>query len=90
MDTNFTSQLALSLLFFAPGIVLFVGLAFVGMLMLLEKTVFKGQSLVNTTNVQKPLEMPQAVNPAPGKIVDGLKESVKEPAAAKHARRANQ
>lgn len=38
---DFTVQLALSMLMFAPGVVLFVGLAFVGILMVLEKTFFK-------------------------------------------------
>ena len=51
MDSNFATQLFFSILFFAPGIILFAGLAFVGVLMLLEKTVFKGQSNLAVTNV---------------------------------------
>ena len=87
MDSNFATQLFFSILFFAPGIILFAGLAFVGVLMLLEKTVFKGQSNLAVTNVAKPLDIPVAANPAPGPIVHALKEGVKEPVAkqARHA-----
>ncbi len=88
METSYTTQLALSMLFFAPGIVLFVGLAFVGVLMFLEKTVFaaKADVLVDT---KQNIELAAAANPAPGPIVTALKESVKEP-AAKQQRKANQ
>ena len=70
METSYTTQLALSMLLFAPGLVLFVGLAFVGVLVALEKTVFRGQKEVNLT-----VEVQQGENPAPGAIVNALKTS---------------
>lgn len=44
METSYTTQLMLSMLFFAPGIILFAGLAFVGVLMVVEKTFFQPPS----------------------------------------------
>ncbi len=81
MDTTYTSQLFLSILFFAPGIILFASLAFVGVLMILEKTVFSAQKDVALANVAKPLDIPVAANPQPGAIVAALKESVQAPVA---------
>ncbi len=86
METSYTTQLALSMLFFAPGIVLFVGLAFVGILMALEKTVFKGQANA-TLNVATPIDLQPTANPEPGSIVNALKDA-QQPAAAKTQRRA--
>ena len=60
MDSNFTTQLTLSMLFFAPGILLFAGLAFVGVLMILEKTVFQGQAKQVLTATKLNLELPAA------------------------------
>ncbi len=88
MDTTFTTQLFLSMLFFAPGVILFVGLAFVGILMVLEKTVFKGQTNATLTATKMPTDLTETANPAPGPIVTALKDSVKEP-AAKQQRAAN-
>lgn len=88
MDTNYTTQLFLSMLFFAPGVILFVGLAFVGILMVLEKTVFKTETNAVLTPATE-VDLVEAANPAPGAIVTALKESTKQP-AAKQQRKANQ
>ncbi len=89
MDTNYTAQLALSMLFFAPGVILFVGLAFVGILMVLEKTVFKAQSSAALNGLKAPIELPANANPQPGPIVNALKDSVQQPVAHKSQRKAN-
>ncbi len=88
MDTNFTTQLALSMLFFAPGILLFAGLAFVGVLMILEKTVFQGQAKQVLTATKLNLELPAATNPVPGPIVTALKDA-QQPNVEQEKRRAN-
>ena len=76
MDTNYTTQLFLSMLFFAPGIVLFVGLAFVGLLMAMEKTIFRGQtSQLNLSAQTGNIDFTANANPAPGAIVQGLKQA---------------
>ena len=80
MDTNFATQLTLSMLFFAPGILLLAGLAFVGLLMLLEKTVFGHADLALA---QGPAV--DAANPAPGHIVEGLKGATAQQAEPKRA-----
>lgn len=74
MDSNFTTQLTLSMLFFAPGVLLLAGLAFVGLLMLLEKTVFAKNAATGMTDAKATL--PTDANPAPGQIVDGLKTAI--------------
>ncbi len=88
MDTNYTAQLVLSMLFFAPGIILFVGLAFVGVLMVIEKTAFRANTTANLT--QQPLDLPQTANPAPGAIVNALKDATQPQAQQTAKRKANQ
>ena len=88
MDTNFTTQLALSMLFFAPGVLLFAGLAFVGVLMILEKTVFKAQAQQVLTAAKLNLELPATANPVPGPIVTALKDA-QQPQVQHEKRRAN-
>ena len=78
MDTNFASQFALSILFFAPGVLLLAGLAFVGLLMLLEKTVLGRAEL---SVAQGPAV--DVANPAPGRIVEGLKGATAQQAEPK-------
>ena len=75
MDTNFATQLTLSILFFAPGVALLAGLAFVGLLMLLEKTVLGRGDSALAQGPTLDAELPIA-NPAPGRIVAGLKAAV--------------
>ena len=89
MDTSYTTQLALSMLFFAPGIILFAGLAIVGVLMVLEKTVFQAGAANVLTNGNLNLELPASANPAPGVIVTALKDA-QAPVAQKAQRKANQ
>ena len=74
MDTNFATQLTLSILFLAPGVMLLAGLAFVGLLMLLEKTVLGHADLALTQGPA--LDALPTTNPAAGRIVDGLKAAV--------------
>lgn len=66
MDPNFTSSLVLSILMFAPGIVMLASLSFVGLLMLLEKAY--GSKAIVTAPV---------ATQEPGPIVAGLKEAVR-------------
>lgn len=73
MDASYLNQLFLSIFFFAPGIILFAGLAFVGLLMVLEKTVFAGKKLPGTSPLPLPLDQLQVANPRPGPIVASLK-----------------
>lgn len=81
MDSSFATHLFFSILFFAPGVILFAGLAFVGVLMILEKTVFTAQQIIAVAEPQKPLDLQPTANPAPGPIVQALKQSVTKPAA---------
>ncbi len=75
MDTNYTSQLFLSILFFAPGALLLAGLAFVGILMAIEKAF----QPLNATMADL------ARNPAPGRIVATLKQGQnQQPVAKRH------
>lgn len=81
MDTNFIGQLLLSMTIFAPGLVMLAGLAFIGMLMLLEKTVLRGKP--ELTAAAKGLAAAQhqaACNPGPDRIVAGLKDAVAQQA----------
>ena len=52
MDTHFLSQLVFSILILAPGVVLLAGLAFLGLLMLLEKALFGRDSNVTLVTAQ--------------------------------------
>ncbi len=79
MDTNFATQLTLSILFFAPGVALLAGLAFVGLLMLIEKTVLARGDLMVAQGPALDAELPIA-NPMPGRIVAGLKAAVAQEA----------
>ncbi len=72
MDTNYTTQLFTSILFFAPGALLLAGLAFVGILMAFEKAL-QPQDMATTD---------LAANPAPGRIVAALKQG--QPVAQRH------
>ena len=77
MDTHFITQLALSILFLAPGVVLLVGLAFVGALMLVEKAMQHADPLALATPAQA-TDFVATSNPAPGRIVNALKASMRE------------
>ena len=72
MDWNTMGELGLSVMIFAPGLVLLVVFAFVGLLMMLEKAgVFgsRAQKTIDTGVVAV------AANPQPGQVTDGLKAS---------------
>jgi len=87
MDSNFTTQLTLSMLFFAPGVLLLAGLAFVGLLMLLEKTVFANRTATGMTTPQG--KVATDANPAPGEIVEGLKSAIAQEGAPEQKTAAN-
>ena len=72
MDTTYFGQLLLSLVFFTPGLVLFAGLALVGVLMVLENTALRAQPL---RSVGPQGRLP-AANPGPGPIVHAFKASI--------------
>lgn len=78
MDTTYMSQLMLSIAIFAPGLILLAGLGFVGLMMLLERTVLRGK-------VEPVVPQQQDVvagNPEPGPVVQGLKDSLQTPMAS--------
>ncbi len=80
MDTTYTTQLLLTALFFAPGVILFAGLAFVGLLMGLEKLFGQradGLQPLTTAAV----EFAATGNPAPGRIVQALKTAMAQDTA---------
>ncbi len=79
MDTNYTTQLFLSMLFFAPGVILFVGLAFVGLLMGLEKAFGHRQDALALAPAAA-IDFAAPGNPAPGRIVNSLKASMNQTA----------
>lgn len=90
MDTTYISQLFLSMLIFAPGVILFVGLAFVGLLMVLERTVFSGQDAAMPRTPVQPVDVAPAANPGPGRIVDAIKQGAQQPEAKRaHAEKTN-
>jgi len=89
MDSHYTTQLVLSILFFAPGIVLLAGLAFLGLLMLLEKTVLKGRQAAAPANPAAQGDTATA-NPAPGPITAALKSAVAEQHSGVRRRAANE
>ena len=75
MDTTYVTHLFLSILFFAPGVALLVCVGFVGLLMLLEKTVFAEKSdLVGKAIAAA--SAPAVANAAPGPIVHALSDAV--------------
>jgi len=71
MDTSFTSHLILSIVLFAPGLVLLASLAFVGLLMLLEKTVLSKNNIPQG-------DLRLVDNPTPGPIVTGLQDAIQD------------
>ncbi len=81
MDTHFLSQLVFSILILAPGVVLLAGLAFLGLLMLLEKALFGRDSNVTLVTAQAAVDLAAGSNPAPGRIVHALKASMNQPVA---------
>ena len=89
MDTNYTTQLFTSILFFAPGALLLAGLAFVGILMAFEKLFDRNErTLIQPLNTQN-ANLTRTTNPAPGRIVATLKQSQHEQPAAKRQHHAN-
>ena len=87
---SYTTHLFLSMLVFAPGMVLFVVLAFVGLLMLLETTVFRGKPDVVPNAAPKTVALPVAANPAPGHIVHAMKDVAQHQTPKPHKKASHQ
>ena len=83
MDTNYTTQLFVSILFFAPGVLIFAGLAFVGILMALEKTFFRTEDQAVKPLDATTVNLTNQANPEPGRIVATLKQGAQQQPAAK-------
>ena len=80
MDSTYTNHLFLSLLFFAPGALLLAGLALVGLLMVLEKTVFGARDGAGVLPSVGLSPSAVAVPPSSGHIVDALRTRIAPPA----------
>ena len=78
MDTGYMSELMMSVLIFAPGVVLLSICAFVGGLVLLEKAGVLGaaQETVETPE----LEVAATPNPPTGRVIEGLEKAIAEEA----------
>lgn len=68
MESSYTGQLLLSIIFFAPGLVILAGLAFVGLLMAIEKIVSPKSLQATTASTLS--------GTASGHVVASLAESV--------------
>ncbi len=75
MDADFMSGLFLSMLMFAPGVVLLVTCGLIGIALLLEKA-----GLLGCSDVEVVREKSQAGNPTPetNGVVERLRLSIKE------------
>jgi len=75
MDSSFMGEMVVSMLIFAPGLILLTVLAVVGVLMILEKTgVFS--AIVEKKQAAVAMAGEGASNPAPSKVVSGLKGAI--------------
>jgi len=75
MDFDYMGRLLLSVAIFAPGLIILTLLAFVGLLVLIEKAGLFGKS---AKHAGKALETVPAsgANPAPGRVVSDLSEAI--------------
>lgn len=77
MGWEYIGKLLLSILIFAPGLILLTMAVLIGFLMALEKLgVFRARKRIGETITEAEAQAAQATNPAPGRIVAELKESV--------------
>jgi len=74
MDMDYFGRLFLSIVVFAPGLILLTVLVFVGLLMAAERLGLFGQAAKKA--VMKPTRMVEASNPAPGSVVDGVTDAI--------------
>lgn len=79
MDYGYWSEVVLSTLLFAPGLVLLGIFAFIGLLTLLEKS-----GVLRAMTFSEPVEIPyegmtRGSNPSPGSVVQGLNEAISAP-----------
>ena len=73
MNLEYMGKLFLSVLIFAPGLILLIVGVFIGLLMMLEKWGAIGSSKKTTT---AQAEADAVANPPPGKIVEELRKSL--------------
>ena len=76
MDGGYFSEILLSTLIFAPGLILLGVFTFIGLLTLLEKS-----GVLRAMTVSEPLQIPyegttEGANPAPGAVVKGLNDAI--------------
>ncbi len=74
MDWNTMGELGLSVMIFAPGLVLLAVFGFVGLLMLLEKS--GAFSKMAEAGPQTTTRVETGDNPQPGRLVEALKRDV--------------
>ena len=75
MDYGYITEFALSLLIFAPGLVLLALFAFVGLMLAIEKV--RGAQAVQAPSTTQTVSAQEIVpNPAPGAVVSGLNGSI--------------
>lgn len=83
MDYDYMGQLVLSVLIFAPGVVLLAMCAFIGVLVMLEKSGLFGlvaKEEEELFDMQQAAEL--AANPPEGDVVAGLDQAIRDEAAA--------
>jgi hypothetical protein len=76
MDTHYIAQLLLSVAIFAPGVILLAGLAFVGLLMLLERTLLGAKTDQPAAQTEATVGPNGAGNPSAARIVAALKDAI--------------
>lgn len=81
MDWEYMGQLLMSVMIFAPGVVLLVGALFVGGLILLERGGLLGrESAVNRAGLQPAATASD--NPPEGQVIAGLRVTIEQQARA--------
>ena len=78
MDTNYMSELVLSVLIFAPGVVLLSICAFVGGLVLLEKAGVLGAAQEQEQTAE--VHAAASPNPPAGQVIAGLEQAIAQEA----------
>ncbi len=85
MDLDYFGKLFLSLLVFAPGLIVVAICAFLGLLVLLEKGgVFSFLSSASARETQGHAAALEKQAPAPDHVVNGLKDALAEDAKEEH------
>ncbi len=88
MDMGYMSELLMSVLIFAPGVVLLSICVFVGVLVLLEKAGIFGAMTSNDVIVEAEVTATTA-NPPAGQVIAGLETAIADEAQAEQAEAVN-